>query len=71
MYNLQVKRYYVVLKGFYLFVFFGMGSIIFLFSMYLMKEQYVSGLQVGLIMLFGLIVMIFFQLFWGMLSDYM
>ncbi len=70
MHNLQVKRHYAALKGFYLFAFLGTGSIIPLLSMYLTKEQHVSGSQVGLIMSLGPIVMIFFQPFWGMLSDY-
>ncbi|KXJ38735.1 MFS transporter [Bacillus spizizenii] len=70
MHNLQVRRHYAALKGFYLFAFLGTGSIIPLLSMYLTKEQHVSGSQVGLIMSLGPIVMIFFQPFWGMLSDY-
>lgn len=70
MHNLQVRRHYAALKGFYLFAFLGTGSMIPLLSMYLTKEQHLSGSQVGLIMSLGPIVMIFFQPFWGMLSDY-
>lgn len=70
MHNLQVRRHYTALKGFYLFAFLGTGSMIPLLSMYLTKEQHLSGSQVGLIMSLGPIVMIFFQPFWGMLGDY-
>ncbi len=53
MHNLQVRRHYTALKGFYLFAFLGTGSMIPLLSMYLTKEQHLSGSQVGLIMSLG------------------
>ncbi|WP_079509339.1 MFS transporter [Mesobacillus jeotgali] len=65
----KVKRDILTLQGFYLFVFFGIGSLFPLLSVYLSEVEKLNGYQIGLILSIGPVVMIFFQPFWGMLAD--
>jgi MFS transporter, PPP family, 3-phenylpropionic acid transporter len=65
----HVKRNIFTLQGFYLFVFFGIGSLFPLLSVYLSEVENLNGYQIGLILSIGPVIMIFFQPFWGMLAD--
>ena len=65
----HVKRNIFTLQGFYLFVFFGIGSLFPLLSVYLSEVENLNGYQIGMILSIGPVVMIFFQPFWGMLAD--
>jgi MFS transporter, PPP family, 3-phenylpropionic acid transporter len=58
-----------MLKGFYLLTFFAIGSMYPLLSVYLSDVEKMNGYEIGLILSIGPIVTIFFQPFWGMLSD--
>ncbi|WNB92530.1 MFS transporter [Bacillus sp. NEB1478] len=64
------KRQIMTLQGFYLFAFFGVGSLFPLLSVYLSKVENLNGSQIGLIMSLGPIIMIFLQPIWGMICDY-
>jgi MFS transporter, PPP family, 3-phenylpropionic acid transporter len=64
------KRQIMTLQGFYLFAFFGVGSLFPLLSVYLSEVEKLNGSQIGLIMSLGPIIMIFFQPIWGMVCDY-
>lgn len=50
-------------------VFFGIGSLTPLLSVYLSEVEGLNGYQIGTIMSIGPIIMIFFQPMWGMVSD--
>ncbi|MDP4084937.1 MAG: MFS transporter [Bacillota bacterium] len=63
------KKYIRSLQGFYLFSFFGVGSITALISVYLSDVEKLNGTQIGTILSIGPIMMIFFQPIWGMVSD--
>lgn len=63
------KKSIYTLKGFYLFAFFGLGSLFPLLSVYLEKEQNLTGTQIGMILSVGPIVLIFFQPIWGFICD--
>jgi MFS transporter, PPP family, 3-phenylpropionic acid transporter len=65
----QVRRDIYSLQGFYLFVFFGIGSLFPLLSVYLTEIEKLNGYQIGIILSLGPVVMIFFQPFWGMIAD--
>lgn len=65
----DVKRNIWTLQGFYLCVFFGIGALYPLLSVYLSQTVGLNGYQIGTIMSIGPIVMIFFQPLWGMASD--
>ncbi|MBT2684041.1 MFS transporter [Bacillus sp. ISL-37] len=65
----HVKRNIFTLQGFYLFVFFGIGSLFPLLSVYLSEVENLNGYQIGMILSIGPVIMIFFQPFWGMLAD--
>ncbi|RSD26161.1 MFS transporter [Mesobacillus subterraneus] len=65
----HVKRDILTLQGFYLFVFFGIGSLFPLLSVYLSEVEKLNGYQIGIILSIGPVIMIFFQPFWGMLAD--
>lgn len=65
----HVKRNIFTLQGFYLFVFFGIGSLFPLLSVYLSEVEKLNGYEIGIILSVGPVVMIFFQPFWGMLAD--
>jgi MFS transporter, PPP family, 3-phenylpropionic acid transporter len=65
----QVRRDIYSLQGFYLFVFFGIGSLFPLLSVYLSEIEKLNGYQIGIILSLGPVVMIFFQPFWGMIAD--
>ncbi|WLR56826.1 MFS transporter [Mesobacillus subterraneus] len=65
----HVKRNIFTLQGFYLFVFFGIGSLFPLLSVYLSEVENLNGYQIGIILSIGPVIMIFFQPFWGMLAD--
>ncbi|MBM7693461.1 PPP family 3-phenylpropionic acid transporter [Peribacillus deserti] len=67
--NKQVLKETRILQSFYLFTFFGVGSMAPLLSVFLSKERHLDGFEVGTIMSVGPIVMIFFQPFWGILTD--
>ncbi|MDR7074225.1 MFS transporter [Fictibacillus barbaricus] len=64
------KRQIITLQGFYLFAFFGVGSLFPLLSVYLSEVEKLNGSQIGLIMSLGPIIMIFLQPIWGMICDY-
>lgn len=63
------RRDIYYLQGFYLFVFFGFGSLFPLLSVYLSELEKLNGYQIGLILSIGPVVMIFFQPLWGMIAD--
>lgn len=65
----RVKRDIYSMQGFYLFVFFGFGSLFPLLSVYLSEVEKLNGYQIGIILSIGPVIMIFFQPFWGMISD--
>jgi MFS transporter, PPP family, 3-phenylpropionic acid transporter len=65
----QVRRDIYSLQGFYLFVFFGIGSLFPLLSVYLSEIEKLNGYQIGIVLSLGPVVMIFFQPFWGMIAD--
>nr|WP_285856821.1 MFS transporter [Mesobacillus subterraneus] len=65
----QVRRDIYSLQGFYLFVFFGIGSLFPLLSVYLSDIEKLNGYQIGIILSLGPVVMIFFQPLWGMIAD--
>lgn len=65
----QVRRDIYSLQSFYLFVFFGIGSLFPLLSVYLSEIEKLNGYQIGIILSLGPVVMIFFQPFWGMIAD--
>lgn len=65
----RVKRDIFAMQGFYLFVFFGMGSLFPLLSIYLSDVENLNGYQIGFILSIGPVIMIFFQPFWGMIAD--
>ncbi|MGA9225119.1 MAG: MFS transporter, partial [Mesobacillus sp.] len=65
----RVKRDIYSMQGFYLFVFFGFGSLFPLLSVYLSQVEKLNGYQIGIILSIGPVIMIFFQPFWGMISD--
>jgi MFS transporter, PPP family, 3-phenylpropionic acid transporter len=67
--DMHVKRNIFTLQGFYLFVFFGIGSLFPLLSVYLSEVENLNGYQIGIILSIGPVIMIFFQPFWGMLAD--
>lgn len=67
--KMQVKRDIRSLQGFYLFVFFGIGSLFPLLSVYLSEVEKLNGYQIGMILSIGPVIMIFFQPFWGMIAD--
>ncbi|WP_181444607.1 MFS transporter [Bacillus sp. 03113] len=57
------------MQGFYLFTFFGVGSLYPLLSVYLQNSIGLNGYQIGIIMSIGPIIFIFFQPIWGFISD--
>lgn len=63
------KKNILTLQGFYLFVFFGLGAITPLLSVYLSEVEGLNGYQIGTIMSIGPVIMIFFQPLWGIISD--
>lgn len=65
----KVKQNILTMKGFYLFTFFGVGSLFPLLSVYLSEVEGLKGYQIGTIMSIGPIMMIFFQPLWGMIAD--
>jgi len=65
----RVKRDIYSMQGFYLFVFFGFGSLFPLLSVYLSEVEKLNGYEIGIILSIGPVIMIFFQPFWGMISD--
>ncbi|WP_409288569.1 MFS transporter [Peribacillus sp. SCS-37] len=67
--NKQMQRELFSLKSFYLFTFFAIGSTAPLLSVFLSKEKGLDGFEIGTIMSIGPIIMIFFQPFWGILTD--
>ncbi|MBU8878374.1 MFS transporter [Bacillus sp. FJAT-29790] len=67
--NKQIKRNIITMQGFYLFTFFGVGSLYPLLSVYLSEVENLNGYQIGTIMSISPIMMIFFQPLWGMISD--
>jgi MFS transporter, PPP family, 3-phenylpropionic acid transporter len=67
--EMRLKRDIYSMQGFYLFVFFGFGSLFPLLSVYLSEVEKLNGYQIGIILSIGPVIMIFFQPFWGMISD--
>lgn len=67
--NTKGKHNIIILQGFYLLVFFGIGGITTLLSIYLSEVEGLNGYQIGTIMSIGPIIMIFFQPLWGMIAD--
>ncbi|MCM3214363.1 MFS transporter [Niallia taxi] len=66
---MKTQKQLYILQCFYFFAFFGSGSIAPLLSVYLNKSIGLSGFEIGIIMSIGPVVTIFFQPFWGILSD--
>lgn len=65
----RIKRDIYSMQAFYLFVFFGFGSMFPLLSVYLSEVEKLNGYQIGIILSIGPVIMIFFQPFWGLVSD--
>ncbi|WP_210365179.1 MFS transporter [Bacillus sp. REN3] len=65
----RIKRDIYTMQGFYLFVFFGIGSLFPLLSVYLSEVEKLNGYEIGIILSAGPVVMIFFQPIWGMIAD--
>ena len=65
----STKQNILFLQGFYLFTFFGLGSITPLLSVYLANVEKLDGTQIGTLLSISPIIMIFFQPLWGMISD--
>ncbi|PLS17159.1 MFS transporter [Bacillus sp. M6-12] len=65
----KVKQQVYILQGFYLFVFFAMGSLYPLLSLYLSEVEGLNGYQIGTVLSIGPVIMIFFQPLWGMICD--
>ncbi|MFE8699476.1 MFS transporter [Cytobacillus sp. FJAT-54145] len=65
----EVKKNIKTLQFFYLLVFFAMGGLYPLLSVYLSEVEGLNGYQIGMIMSVGPIMMIFFQPLWGIFSD--
>ena len=57
------------LKQFYIFMFFAMGSVNPLLSVYLSDVENLNGYQIGFIMSLTPIITIFFQPIWGLIAD--
>lgn len=66
----NAAKTYRFFQAFYLFAFFGFGSLFPLLSVYLENEKNLNNTQIGLIVATIPIVTIFLQPIWGMLSDY-
>ncbi|MGG4469842.1 MFS transporter [Paenibacillus alvei] len=66
---MKTQKQLFILQCFYFFAFFGSGSIAPLLSVYLNNSIGLSGFEIGIIMSIGPVVTIFFQPFWGILSD--
>ncbi|TYR82802.1 MFS transporter [Priestia megaterium] len=60
----------MVFSAYYFFVFFGIGGLFPLLSVYLTEVVELSGTQVGVIMSISPVVMIVAQPFWGLIADY-
>nr|WP_205188880.1 MFS transporter [Metabacillus iocasae] len=60
----------VVFISYYFLIFFGIGGLFPLLSVYLSDVVKLSGTQVGIIMSISPVVMIFAQPLWGIISDY-
>lgn len=67
--NKEINRNIWTLKSFYLLTFFGVGSLFPLLSVYLSEVEKLNGYQIGTLLSIGPIITIFFQPFWGMISD--
>ncbi len=67
--NQIASRQIKLLQSFYLFAFFGTGSIAPLLSLYLSDVEKLNGYEIGTILSIGPIMMIFFQPLWGMICD--
>ncbi|CAM3736505.1 MFS transporter [Mesobacillus zeae] len=65
----QDKRTLYLLQGFYLFAFFGFGSLAPLLSVYLSEVEKLNGYQIGTLLSIGPVITIFFQPLWGMVAD--
>ncbi|QHE53311.1 MFS transporter [Pontibacillus sp. HMF3514] len=64
------EKTYRYFQAFYLFTFFGFGSLFPLLSVYLENEKHLNNTQIGMIVAAIPLVTIFLQPVWGMLSDY-
>ncbi|WP_071459804.1 MFS transporter [Bacillus massilinigeriensis] len=65
----QDKKTLYCLQGFYLFAFFGFGSLSPLLGVYLSSVGKLNGYQIGTILSTGPVIMVFFQPIWGMVAD--
>lgn len=65
----EAKKQILSLQGFYTLAFFGTGSIATLLSVYLTNVEKLNGIQVGIVLSIGPIMMIVFQPLWGIISD--
>ncbi|WLD92431.1 MFS transporter [Alkalihalobacillus sp. AL-G] len=66
----SVDKTSVNISLFYLFFFFGMGTLYPLLSVYLKQEIHLSGTQIGAILSVSPVVMIIAQPIWGVICDY-
>lgn len=64
------QRTFFSMKGYFFFVYFGLGGLFPLLTVYLQDDVGLSGAQIGVITSIGPVVMILVQPLWGMLSDY-
>lgn len=64
------QRTFFSMKGYFFFVYFGLGGLFPLLTVYLQDDIQLSGAQIGVITSIGPVVMILVQPLWGMLSDY-
>ncbi|WP_257351563.1 MFS transporter [Pseudalkalibacillus decolorationis] len=65
-----LDRTSVNISLFYLFIFFGFGTLFPLLSVYLKQDIHLSGTEIGAIMSISPVVMIIAQPLWGIICDY-
>jgi MFS transporter, PPP family, 3-phenylpropionic acid transporter len=64
------QRTFFNMKGYFFFIYFGLGGLFPLLTVYLQDDVGLSGAQIGVITSIGPVVMILIQPVWGMFSDY-
>ncbi|PTL39790.1 MFS transporter [Alkalicoccus saliphilus] len=64
------ERAFFNMKGYFFFIYFGLGGLFPLLTVYLQDDVGLTGSQIGVITSIGPVVMILSQPLWGMLSDY-
>ncbi|SDO13215.1 MFS transporter, PPP family, 3-phenylpropionic acid transporter [Alkalicoccus daliensis] len=64
------QRSFFSMKGYFFLLYFGLGGLFPLLTVYLQSDVGLSGAQIGVITSIGPVIMIMVQPLWGMLSDY-